>query len=353
MKIGVLTYHVDLNAGAMLQCYCTCSAIKELGHEPYIIDLYHFPGNPYGIKAIAGYIANSGSLIRQASLRKKLYPPYTKHYKNVDELRNDPPVLDAYCIGSDQVWNTKISGVNHMAYFLDFGDANVKRFSYASSIGNSGWMINDEDENKRIKRLFDSYTGLSVREQSAAAILEKEFGLKAQIVCDPVLLHKRLDDIIESNITTGEVSCLIFQRNKTILDALHVVGDYCGAPMRMVTSVVPIKGYRYTYFKDLHSWLKYMTGSVFNITDSFHATVVSLLYHKPFAVVYQENGLSSRISDLLSVAGLSDRIFFDIEEFKKSDKWKQPINWDDVDERLEQFRQVSWKYLNDTIEKIK
>lgn len=352
MKIGVLTYHIDLNAGAVLQCYSTCKAIKMLGHEPYIIDLFHSPGNLHALKAIAGKVAHWGSLKRQAKWRKLFYPPLTEHYKNIDELRKNPPALDAYCIGSDQVWNTKISAENHMAYFLDFGDDKVKRFSYASSIGKNEWMIDDIQENKRIGELFHSYIGLSVREQTAAELLKKKFNVDATVVCDPVLLHKDLDEIVGEHYETGEVNCLILHRTPEILNALKVVGDYYNKPMRMISSVIPLKGYRYTYFKDVRSWMQYMTGSVFNITDSFHATVVSLLYHKPFAVVYQENGLSSRISDLLERVGLRDRLFFDLEEFQKSDKWKQSIDWNYVDSQLEDYRKSSWEYLKATLEKI-
>ena len=349
MKIGVLTYHIDLNPGATLQCYATCRALEELGHEVYIIDLYHYNGNPLGIRAILNSITNYRSIRGQKHFRKQFFPPFTKHYRNIMDLRNDPPKLDAYCIGSDQVWNVKIAGADHMAYFLDFGEDKVMRFSYASSIGGSTWPIKDEAENRRIKELFGSYKGLSVREETAKRIIDDKFGIKPELVCDPVLLHKDYKEITGDVEETNEVSCFIFQRTDRLLEALHYVAEWTGKPLRMVTSVKPIKGFLYTSKRDLRSWLRYMSGSVFNVTDSFHGTVVSIIYHKPFAVVYQENGLSSRITDLLKTVGLEDRIFFDVNEFKQSDKWKQPIDWEDVDKRLETVREKSWNYLRDIL----
>lgn len=39
MKIGLITYHFSVNYGAIMQCYATCRALKELGHEVKIINL--------------------------------------------------------------------------------------------------------------------------------------------------------------------------------------------------------------------------------------------------------------------------------------------------------------------------
>lgn len=351
MKIGVLTYHIDMNPGATLQCYATCRALQELGHEIYIIDLEHRSEYNSKIREIVAKILQRRSMYRQMKFIHEYFPPFTRHYSDIDELRDNPPQLDAYCIGSDQVWNTKIAGPSHMAYFLDFGEEKVKRFSYASSIGLDEWPVKDESENKRIGTLLSGYDGLAVREPTAAMLLRDQFGLEATIVCDPVLLHKDYGELIGPQKQSGEMSCYMFKRPTEVLEALLKVAKDLGVPARMVTSLKPINGFIHTTKKEVPMWLKYMSSSVFNVTDSFHGTVVSLLYHRPFAVVYKDDGRSSRISDLLKSVGLEDRMFFNVEDFRDSKIWHKSIDWSDVDARLEEHRVKSWDYLKKTLDR--
>ena len=40
MKIGILTYHSEINYGCTLQAYAMQEAYKELGHDPIIINRF-------------------------------------------------------------------------------------------------------------------------------------------------------------------------------------------------------------------------------------------------------------------------------------------------------------------------
>lgn len=353
MKVGVLTYHIDTNNGATMQAYATCRALKELGCEVYIIDLEH---QPESRGSLASKIVRPFYWLRDRRLkqfRRDFYPQFTQHYSSIEELRANPPQLDGYCIGSDQVWNTDIAGKDRMAYFLDFGDEKTKKFSYASSFGFSEWKNQNEDENFHIGKLLSSYVGLSTREKTGADIIKKQFGLDAKIVCDPVILHKNYKEITGNIKQREEVACYFLKRSNELFSSIQVVSEYLGVPLRMVSYIKPVKGYKYTYFPDVKRWLKYIGGSRFVVTDSFHGTVFALLYHRPFAVVYtRNNGLNSRIEDLLNKVGLQDRIFYDLEKFQKSDTWKAPIDWDVVSSKLEEYRNESWTYLKQTLNRI-
>lgn len=48
------------------------------------------------------------------------YCKLTRRYKDYNDLKNDPPVADVYCTGSDQTWNAEYNGGVLPAYFLDF-----------------------------------------------------------------------------------------------------------------------------------------------------------------------------------------------------------------------------------------
>lgn len=44
MKIGILTFHSQLNYGGVLQCWALKTALEGMGHE-VVVDRWHFPDN--------------------------------------------------------------------------------------------------------------------------------------------------------------------------------------------------------------------------------------------------------------------------------------------------------------------
>ena len=145
MKIALITYHYSNNKGAFMQTYALCRYLQNLGHELRIIDIRQKEYTQWYTKFIKSIIV--GTRLRQEM--RLFYPPLTKSYSNIGELRENPPVADCYIVGSDQVWNPNISKDLMMAYFLDFGDKNIRRMSYASSFGLSEWIISDKGGMKK------------------------------------------------------------------------------------------------------------------------------------------------------------------------------------------------------------
>ena len=92
----------------------------------------------------------------------------------------------------------------------------------------------------------------------------------------------------------------------------------------------------------IESWLRAFYDSEFIVTDSFHACVFSILFHKQFLVIgNKERGLA-RIYSLLSMFGLEDRLTsdtgLDINRMKT-------IDYDRVDEILAKHREESRTFL--------
>ena len=108
MKIGLLTYHISTNIGAMMQTYATCKAMRQLGHDVVIVDIRQPESKHSGL---IKYITNM-MFVKQArehqKFRKEYYPPLTRHYNTVEELRKEPPMVDCLVVGSDQTWNPAI-----------------------------------------------------------------------------------------------------------------------------------------------------------------------------------------------------------------------------------------------------
>ena len=81
MKIGLITYHFSVNYGAIMQCYATCRALKELGHEVKIINLRQ--EEKHGIKHVFS-LYKDRTLVR---FMNEYYPEQTILYHSYDELK--------------------------------------------------------------------------------------------------------------------------------------------------------------------------------------------------------------------------------------------------------------------------
>ena len=77
------------------------------------------------------------------------------------------------------------------------------------------------------------------------------------------------------------------------------------------------------------------------ISNSFHATVFSLIFHKDFYVIKRNENINVRMLDLLKLVNLEDRMIASEEEFESV----QPIDWDKVDQILNEEREKSIKFL--------
>lgn len=86
------------------------------------------------------------------------------------------------------------------------------------------------------------------------------------------------------------------------------------------------------------------------MTDSFHGTVFSVLFHKKFLVYSREtenkNGtMNGRIQDFLTSLSLEDRMVNRNNEKRQSEKAEKPIDFQTVDKMLDMLRADSRKFL--------
>ena len=96
----------------------------------------------------------------------------------------------------------------------------------------------------------------------------------------------------------------------------------------------------------VEEWISYIKNAKLVYTDSFHATVFSMLFHTSFVVnSASRKNMSSRISNLLQMADLADQemIDFNVEDgFRKA---TQAIHWDKVDSKIQESRAFSQEWL--------
>lgn len=346
MKVSIITYHDEDNYGATLQAYATYRAVKELGHTPEIINLHmrHKGSLPSKILfALKRYRFNS--------FRDKYIPNKTRVYTSVEDLRKDPPCSDVYLVGSDQTWNPTISKECALAYFLDFGKEAQKRVSYASSFGVSNWVDTDVAKKDKVGNLLSRFSSILVREDKGVEICKNEFGLNAKQVIDPVLLFPSYPELTGEVSETDDIVVYKIKNDEEFYKRAVMLGKEMNLSVRSIGSMRRLKGIHTSYPERIENWIKNIGSAKCVFTDSFHGTVLSLLYHRQFVVYVGNPKLVSRITSLLSMVGLMNRICTNdnsIEEIKLL--MKEKIDYEKVDQILLKARKKSLQLLKNAIE---
>lgn len=344
MKIGLLTYHVSSNIGAMLQTYATCKALQQLGHEVVIVDIRQPERKNHGIRKAIENVVYVKQKYEHRKFRNIFYPQLTQRYLDFDELRSNPPQVDCLVVGSDQTWNPAISKKMSLAYFLDFGCENIKRFSYASSFGMDTWN-EPQGMTEAVNKALHLMQFISVREKTAVRICKETFDLDAQLVVDPTLLFDGYPEITGEIPQNREFVCYKLHRNKDFFSNIRTVTDEANLPARLLNNSYPTKNLRYLYPPSVKEWIKRIGGAGFVLTDSFHGAVFSLLYQRQFAVIRNHNGRDQRFEDLLADIGLKNRLFDSVEQMSRDKSWKEIIDYSKVIPIIEKHRSLSWDYL--------
>ena len=343
MKVGILTYHWEDNYGATMQAYATMRAVEQLGHEPFFIDL-RLPYAP----SIAQRVVFALKRHRFNGFRRRNFKRRSpKIYTSVEELRANPPKADCYLTGSDQTWNPQIAKKLLPAFFLDFGPDAIRRVSYATSIGLNEWEPSPAFSDDEIRRAVERYGSLLLRETSALQICKETFGREAKQVCDPVLLFPEYSALTGPIKPSGEAVVYKLIDDAGFYDIARETAQKLGLPVRSIGSVRKIKGFRSAYPESVENWISRFAESEVVMTDSFHGTVFSLLYHRPFVIYIGDPNRVTRIKSLLDLLGLSDRI---LSHGANADDMHRiltkSIDWADIDRRLSDMRSQSFSLLD-------
>ena len=362
MKVGVITFHSANNYGAVLQTWALQKVLKNLGttpgvinYHPDIIDRLYDPmklkrGFARELLKLRLYIRNRKSIVRynkfQSFLKTKLN--LIGDYRTYEELLKADLNLDAYIVGSDQVWNPTHTGGYDPAYYLEFAKEGSRRISYAASLG-TNYIVSKYKE--PMQKALKSFTGISVRERSVQGAVSELTGKPVEVVLDPTLLLDKedYDEIkVKSNYKQPYILIYSIEKNPQLIELANKISVSLGMPVLqrrpmggLINQLEPF------YTSDAGEFLGHIEPAAYVITNSFHGTVFSILYEKPFvSMLHSDTG--SRTEDLLEELGLSSHILYDIEDFNSFDIFKFE-NTEEVKERIMSLREKSMSFLKSSL----
>lgn len=80
------------------------------------------------------------------------------------------------------------------------------------------------------------------------------------------------------------------------------------------------------------------------MTDSFHGTVFSILFNRPFIAIGNSARGMARFESLLSQFGLTDRLISTVDELTP-DLVQKPIDWVSIDSKRRAMADESSRFL--------
>lgn len=364
-KVCLITYSHSPNYGAALQLFATYKMLEKLGCEVRVLD---YQNKFESEKDKFGFWFSNASLKEKArvfissyifGVKKNAVYNFNKFYDSLEYTDIIHSVVelstmsefDAFCVGSDQVWNPSITNGFDDVFILN--TKLPRKISYASSMGSLKFDGYDEDKLVSSLMTFDS---VSVRERSSYDYLNNHFsGKYVTQVVDPTFLFgmKNWDECLERNNINPMIKekyVLIYalggyleQSNKIA----HDIANRIGAKVALITLSNRYKDVDYLLTKvtplDFVSLVK---NASFVVVNSFHGTCFSLIYGTPFySVRFGDN--PARSEELLGKYGLTSRLFKNGDEISND-----ALNDKDIicaQERLQLDADKSVLWLNGAI----
>lgn len=382
-KIGIITYwESNDNYGQQLQCWALQHYLRTRGYDAFLIRQYVWPpitilkrGSKYikqRIKKVFAAFLYATNLAykpvvfnrfafcldkeacrRQFPIFRKEHLKMSQIFDTPEKLMQNPPYADVYITGSDQVWNYSMPDGPLSNFFLQFGDDSIKRISYAPSIGHLEFPVELKETIKRYLKLFNA---ISVREASSVSMLS-DLGYDATLVLDPTMLLDVEAYLNLAKDSKGKECIFIYSMNYATSDDIpfNEIKQYANNN-NLPIIVTPGSGYlpakelfdevEYSY-ATISQWIQHIAHAKLVVTASFHGVVMSILMHRPFLYTPLKGSLSvsnNRVLDLLSILELEDCILGNKIIFKPE------IDWQEVEIKLEHYREVSKTFLEKGIE---
>lgn len=345
MRIAIISLPLSFNYGGYLQCYALMETLRGMGHEVFYlqrengskpsimkgaIDSLKFVLERVGLGALVYAVekeTNSGLFFKTKNFRAFA----DKYIKTVSPvLRNTEDVLhyctkhhiEAYITGSDQIWRKQYSRSLFDA-FLGFAPMNAVKIAYAPSFGTDSWDFNAE-ETQFIQQQLNTFRAISVRERDGIRLLEENvrLQLKPEYVLDPTFLLPKEHYLKMAQGVSVRSGVLTYVLNSSKKKE-KAIKDFCGRNRLDAYSVINPKtntdciadGQGYP----VEHWLAGFRDADYVMTDSFHATVFSIIFNKPFWVFENAARGNSRLLDILRTFKCEDRLVAEDVDWNQCD----------------------------------
>lgn len=309
-KVRIISFNHALNYGAILQTYGLLEKIKDLGCDAGVIDFrplfltrtyWKLGKNPYNnAKRVLNKLLFYSFSNKHLSLTDRVY-------KKDEDLIKHPPLADVYITGSDQIWNYNFVKNDMKSFFLQFGDDNIKRISYAASMGATAFPENTKEEIHKYLNTFDCIT---VREQFAKEEVEKLSGKESEITIDPSLFDIDFDKITKEPKLNNYIAVYCVGNSVHFRKMILELKKHTNKKVVNIGTSYIKEADKNAFLVSPGEWLGWIKKADLVFTNSFHGSVFAIKSKRKLAFVPQVNppAINNRVYNLLEKLNLKSRI---------------------------------------------
>lgn len=340
-----------MNYGETLQAVALNRAIAKLG--------YHCTTASYENQEadLKGWFLKN---IREYGIRAMQYEIFRIRYMSHTIMRSNSredfeKILsgaDAVVCGSDVIWYEKDY---NSVFFLHFPKLSIRKIAYAPSLRDS--VAVDVSYRCKVRRWAKEIDYLSTREKAGSQIIEELSGRNVETVLDPTLLLSKVEwnrMCAKKIIQEPYIFLYVIGKSSVLESILRQVQLHY--PGRKIIWIKMEENDEYPMGINLKNigpaeFISLIRYADVIITDSFHGTAFSVIYHKQFLaikrIVNEDDVYDNdcRLKNILKVLKIENYYSIDDNvEFEHNE-----IDYQKVEKRLNMERKKSWRYLKSAL----
>lgn len=374
MKIGILTLPFNNNYGGYLQAYALMTVLKNEGHSVELI--YRRNNRLKFVVSIKIFFKNIVKLIigrkiiglwpnqekwhryrgaRMLSFVDKYITPQTKPLFSSRAMYNQikKGKYDMIIVGSDQVWRPDYGQEHVQDFFLtELPAGNLRIISYAASFGLDTPSYTEREIEECGKAIYN-FDAVSVRENIGIDIIN-EFGWKVKtepvVVLDPTFLlsKEHYNSLLpqKDSAAKGKIFSYVLDKSNDTNSIIEELSKQTGIEVYNIIDTEKWQSKEYV-MPSVEDWLVGFRDAAFVVTDSYHGTVFSIIFNKPFITKQNSSRGSTRFKALLERTGLEKRLIQNYTQVKTA--LSETICWSDVNNTINKEIIVSIRYLESLI----
>ena len=377
MKIDLITLQAVNNYGSVLQTFATQEFFRQHGCEVRVINYRRSTSNPY--RSLLNALKRNAATVPAQVLykffaSKKINAVYDsfrqkylnmsggKLYRSMQDFEGYESDADAFCTGSDQVWNSFWNSGILPEFYLAFVPEGKYRFAFSASFGKTEI---DPEEVQATQKYIDAYEHISVREDSAVRILKEQYHYNNALhVLDPTLClsGNTWRKYVKTTNGGGALGTEPYIFVYNAYGAARDFDSYAAAfsrktGLRLVELYSSSQDFFTNIFRhknrinltDIFEFISLIDNASYVITDSFHGTAFALNLNTEPVCIFPKR-FTGRIESILRLTGTLGRRVRSMYDF---DVINRPVDFGHVNSVLDGERRKVSDWLEMVLAEIR
>lgn len=237
--------------------------------------------------------------------------------------------LDGFICGSDTIFCIDEFGGFDDGYYANYPCMRGRSAAYAASFGDAYFT---QESYAVLRKRLKNFTALGLREEAMIPFARENTSVPVQRVLDPTLLLTAEDyaPITAPKQEERPYLLLYVRRHNPQMSvyAEKLAAEKGWEVIEISLRAVNAGKHRMFYEAGVEEFLSLVKHAQFVVTNSYHGMIFSIQFRREFAVFSREQ-CDSKISELLELLGLSDRLMITDTEIVLPS-----VHYADVDQEL-------------------